>query len=99
MSDYRTDDLLSGWSIATVDDVIGIDGVFRDGDWVESKDQDENGDVRLIQLADIGDGDFRNKSSRYLTSQKAIELNCTFLEKADVLLARMPDPLGRACLI
>jgi len=98
MSNYRTDDLPSGWSVATVDDVIGINGVFRDGDWVESKDQDENGDVRLIQLADIGDGDFKNKSSRYLTNQKAIELNCTFLEKGDVLVARMPDPLGRACL-
>jgi type I restriction enzyme S subunit len=40
------------------------DGLFVDGDWVETKDQDPNGEVRLIQLADIGDGTFRDRSSR-----------------------------------
>jgi type I restriction enzyme S subunit len=73
------------------------DGVFVDGDWVESKDQDPEGDVRLIQLADVGDGVFVDKSARFLTSSKARELKCTFLERGDILVARMPDPLGRAC--
>ena len=88
----------SGWSSATIDDLVGADGVFVDGDWVESKDQDPTGDVRLIQLADIGDGAYRNRSERFLTHRKAIELGCTFLDKGDVLIARMPDPLGRACI-
>lgn len=74
------------------------DGVFIDGDWVESKDQDPNGEVRLIQLADVGDGVFRDRSSRFLTMAKAKELRCTFLEPGDVLIARMPEPLGRACM-
>ncbi len=90
--------LPTGWVLATIDDLVGETGVFADGDWVESKDQDPNGDVRLVQLADIGDGNYRNKSERYLTSAKAKKLGCTFLEKGDVLVARMPDPLGRACL-
>ena len=33
-------------------------GLFCDGDWIEKKDQDKNGNIRLIQLADIGDGYF-----------------------------------------
>jgi type I restriction enzyme S subunit len=74
------------------------DGIFLDGDWVESKDQDSNGDVRLIQLADIGDGTFRNRSRRFVTSKRAHEMGCTFLEVGDILVARMPEPLGRACL-
>ncbi len=82
----------------TFPEIIAENGIFVDGDWVESKDQDKNGDVRLIQLADIGDGYFVNKSKRYLTSQKAKELKCTYLHKGDILLARMPDPLGRACV-
>lgn len=82
----------------TFSEIVGESGVFVDGDWVESKDQDVNGDVRLIQLADIGDGNFINKSNRFLTSKKARELNCTFLEAGDLLIARMPDPLGRACI-
>ena len=87
-----------GWVYATVGEVITSDGIFTDGDWVETKDQDPNGDVRLIQLADIGDGSFIDKSSRFLTKTKAHELNCTFLTKGDLLVARMPDPLGRCCI-
>ena len=87
-----------GWVCATVGDIVASDGIFTDGDWVETKDQDPDGDVRLIQLADIGDGNFLDKSSRFLTSAKAHELNCTFLEKGDLLIARMPEPLGRCCI-
>jgi type I restriction enzyme S subunit len=54
--------------------------------------------VRLIQLADIGDGTFRNRSRRFLTSKRANEMGCTFLEVGDILVARMPEPLGRACI-
>ncbi len=87
-----------GWKAAKIGELISQAGEFTDGDWVESKDQDPNGAVRLIQLADIGDGYFRDRSDRFLTRQKAEELNCTFLEHGDVLVARMPDPLGRACI-
>ncbi len=82
----------------TFSKIIGSTGVFNDGDWVESKDQDPNGEVRLIQLADIGDGIFIDKSNRFLTSEKAKQLKCTYLKEGDVLVARMPDPLGRACI-
>ncbi len=91
-------ELPHGWTIATIGDLISTEGVFIDGDWVESKDQDPNGDVRLIQLADVADGFYKDKSARFLTKEKALALNCTFLKKGDVLIARMPDPLGRACI-
>jgi type I restriction enzyme S subunit len=90
--------LPSGWISATLPELVGSDGLFVDGDWVESKDQDPAGDVRLIQLADVGDGLYIDKSNRFLTSAKAAELGCTFLRAGDVLIARMPDPLGRACI-
>ena len=89
--------LSPGWAWATLQDLVSETGVFSDGDWVESKDQDPDGEVRLIQLADVGVGEFRDRSNRFLTSTKAAELNCTYLEPDDVLVARMPDPLGRAC--
>jgi len=75
------------------------DALFKDGDWIESKDQDPNGDVRIIQLADIGVGKFLDKSSRYMTLEKTKELNCTYLKGGDILIARMPDPIGRACIL
>lgn len=69
-----------------------------DGDWVESKDQDPRGNIRLIQLADIGEGQFLDKSSRFLNQKTAQRLRCTFLHQNDVLIARMAFPLGRACI-
>ena len=78
--------------------LTGNEGLFCDGDWIEKKDQDVNGNVRLIQLADIGEGTFKDKSSRYLTEDTARRLNCTFLQQGDILIARLPDPLGRACI-
>lgn len=86
-----------GWTLAAVEDLIEADGLFFDGDWVESKDQDPDGTVRLTQLADVGEGHWRDRSHRYMTSEAAHRLRCTTLEIGDVLVARMPDPLGRAC--
>ncbi|NNG38060.1 restriction endonuclease subunit S [Flexivirga sp. ID2601S] len=77
---------------------LGERGLFRDGDWVESKDQDASGTVRLTQLADVGVGTFRNRSDRWMREDQADRLGCTFLQPADILVARMPEPLGRACL-
>lgn len=91
-------ELPRGWALATLPELIGGDGVFSDGDWVETKDQDPQGDVRLTQLADIGDGAWRNRSQRYMTREAADRLSCSFLRPGDVLVARMPDPLGRACV-
>jgi type I restriction enzyme, S subunit len=93
MSDRRR-----GWAEATLQELAGIGGLVTDGDWIESKDQDPAGSVRLIQLMDVGEGEFRNRSNRFLTAETAARLNCTFLERGDVLIARMPDPLGRACV-
>ncbi len=90
--------LPDGWKVTTLEGLISEGGLFCDGDWVESKDQDPNGDVRLIQLADIGVAFYRDRSDRYLTSERASALSCTFLQRGDILVARMPDPLGRACL-
>jgi type I restriction enzyme S subunit len=91
-------ELPQGWAEATVLELAGQNSVVTDGDWVESKDQDPMGSVRLIQLADIGDGFFVNKSQRFMNVESVERLNCTYLQNGDVLIARMPDPLGRACI-
>lgn len=86
------------YPVATLGDLLSSAEIFRDGDWVESKDQDPSGDVRLIQLADVGDGFYIDKSYRHLTYETSIRLRCTHLKRGDILVARMPDPLCRACI-
>lgn len=87
-----------GWQPTTIGKLTKANSLFSDGDWVESKDQDPKGKNRLIQLADIGDGRFLNKSARFMNDEQFTRLRCTPLKAMDVLIARMPDPLGRACL-
>jgi len=88
------DQLPHGWSWATISNLVGKKGVCVDGDWVESKDQDPDGDVRLIQLADIGDGEYRNKSARFLTY-----LNELDPDKATLFIALMRDQRAQRCLV
>ncbi|MBK6309743.1 MAG: restriction endonuclease subunit S [Candidatus Microthrix sp.] len=90
-------DLPEGWAWSTVADVLA-NGFFADGDWVETKDQDPDGEIRLLQLADVGDGFFRDRSSRFVNVEAAERLTVKPVEPGDVLVARMPAPLGRACI-
>lgn len=74
--------------------------VFIDGDWIESRDQSDIG-IRLIQTGNVGDGFFKDKDdkSRFINEETFIRLNCTEIMAGDVLVSRLPEPIGRACII
>ncbi len=88
-----------GWPIAGFGTVAGKDGLITDGDWILSENMDSKGTVRLLQLADIGIGVFLDKSKKFITESKFIELKCTEVKARDVLISRMADPIGRACIV
>lgn len=73
---------------------------FNDGNWVESRDQSESG-IRLIQTGNIGMGSYLDKSdkSRFVSDQKFAEEGYTEVFPGDVLISRLPDPVGRACIV
>lgn len=89
----------NGWDAVPLSAVAADGGVFVDGDWVESKDQDPNGEIRLTQLADVGDSFFLDKSDRWINSNKFCELQCTEVLPGDILIARMPDPIARSTIL
>ena len=72
----------------------------EDGDWIESKDQSENG-IRLIQTGNIGMGQFKDKTdkSRFISEETFNKLKCRLLNEGEVLVSRLPDPVGRTCLV
>lgn len=73
---------------------------FTDGNWIESKDQSPNG-IRLIQTGNIGQGIFkdRGEKARYISKDTFNRLKCTEIFYGDVLISRLPDPVGRACIL
>ncbi|MDQ8056339.1 restriction endonuclease subunit S [Bacillus velezensis] len=72
---------------------------FGDGDWILSENIDPNGEVRLIQLSDIGQGKFLNKSSRYISMKTFEELRCREIFPGDILISRMAHPIARSCIV
>jgi type I restriction enzyme S subunit len=86
-----------GWEVKKLEDTCLV---FEDGDWIESKDQSDEG-VRLIQTGNIGNGFFKDRSekARYISEIVFKRLKCTEIVEGDCLVSRLPDPVGRACII
>lgn len=73
---------------------------FKDGDWIESKNQSEDG-IRLIQTGNIGNGIYIEKSTKakFISEKTMEELNCNEIFEGDILISRLPSPVGRACIL
>lgn len=74
--------------------------LFVDGDWIESKDQSPEG-YRLVQTGNVGIGEYLDKKERakFISADTFERLKCTEIFAGDVLVSRLPDPVGRACIL
>ncbi len=72
---------------------------FTDGDWIESKDQSESG-VRLLQTGNVGITNFVEKDNKkWITEETFNRLRCSEVCPGDILISRLPEPAGRACIV
>jgi type I restriction enzyme S subunit len=55
--------------------------------------------VRILQLQNIGDGVFRGEYAIYTSERKADVLVSSNIYPGDLLLAKMGDPVARACVV
>ena len=58
-----------------------------------------NEGVRVIQLQNIGDGSFLNHDFVYTSEKKAEALKTCQIYPNDIILAKMAEPVARACII
>ena len=86
-----------GWVEKNLGDLCEV---FADGDWVESKDQSSEG-IRLIQTGNVGQGVFKDRAdkARYISEATFKRLRCTEIFDGDCLISRLPDPVGRSCIL
>ena len=73
-----------------------IGGPF--GSNLKSSDYTTDG-IRIIQLQNIGDAEFIDKYKIFTSEQKANELLSCNIYPGEIILSKMGDPVGRACLI
>jgi type I restriction enzyme S subunit len=73
--------------------------LFDDGDWIESEHITTEG-IRLIQTGNIGVGSFVEKDDKkYINEASFASLRCKQLKQGDLLVCRLADPAGRACVL
>lgn len=85
------------WPMVKLGDVCAY---FNDGDWIESKDQAKTG-FRLIQTGNVGVGEYLDKAdkARFITEETFNRLKCKEIFPGDILISRLPDPVGRSCMV
>lgn len=73
---------------------------FTDGDWIEAKDQSNSG-VRLIQTGNIGVAEYLDKpnNKKWVSKDTFEALHCEEVFPGDILISRLPEPAGRACIV
>ena len=73
---------------------------FADGDWIEAKDQSSSG-IRLIQTGNIGLGEYLDKpnNKKWISEDTFNRLHCEEVCTGDILISRLPEPAGRACIV
>lgn len=91
-----TNGVPEGWQHCVLSDACES---IEDGDWIESKDQGGD-DYRLLQVSNIGLSEFVETGNfRYITEQTFKHLNCREILPGQILVSRMPKPIGRAWIV
>ena len=72
--------------------------LFIDGDWIESKVIVEQG-IRYITTGNIKIGYYSEQGSGFISEETFAELKCTEVFEGDLVISRLNNPIGRACII
>ena len=92
------DDIPENWQLTSLGEFIESNGDFlTDGDWIESDDMNEDGEIGIVQLGQIKRGSLLlDDVSKYITEKWAKENNCTVARGGDIVISRMSPVLGGA---
>jgi len=92
-------ELPEGWEWKNINSIIKNKADFTDGNWVLAKDYDLPKEVRLLQLADVGEGYFIDKSDKWVSKNKSIELKGKYINTGDILISRLGEILAKSCIV
>lgn len=88
------------WEVKTVFELADYQkSLFDDGDWIEAEHITSKG-IRLIQTGNIGVGRYVEKDAKkYIFEESFEKLKCKELHEGDLLICRLAEPAGRACVL
>ena len=74
------------------------DSLFLDGNWIESDVIEENG-IRYLTTGNVGAGFYKEQGSGYVSEKTFCELHCLKVYPGDLMISRLNEPIGRACIV
>jgi type I restriction enzyme S subunit len=83
--------------VAKSDDGAFVDGPF--GSNLKADEMHTEGYARVIQLQNIRESEFVDTNHRYISEEKFEELSRHGAEAGDLAIAKMSEPVARACLL
>ena len=92
-------DIPSSWEINKVKYLATEpETLFLDGDWIESDVIEESG-IRYLTTGNVGAGFYKEQGSGYISEKTFSELHCLNVYPGDLMISRLNEPIGRACII
>ncbi len=95
-------ELPEGWESCTLLSAVGgdeqliVSGPF--GSNLKVEHYCDQG-VPIVRLQNIGNGEFLNKDIKYISQEKAKELQYHSFQSGDLILTKLGEPIGKTCLI
>ena len=88
-----------GWEIRAIKKLALTDtSLLADGDWINSEDMSHDG-IRYLTTGNIGQGAFKEQGNGYISDSTFRRLNCLPVYGGDLVISRLNEPIGRACII
>lgn len=72
--------------------------LFLDGDWIESDVIEESG-IRYLTSGNVGAGFYKDQGSGHISEKTFRELHCLKVFPGDLMISRLNEPIGRACIV
>ena len=89
----------SHWEIGRLGyTAMGKGNLFIDGDWIESPVIIEEG-IRYVTTGNVTPFVFKNEGNSHISEETFKKLNCTEVYPGDILISRLNEPLGKACIV
>lgn len=92
-------DIPESWKTSKVKFLATEPGaLFLDGDWIESDVIEESG-IRYLTSGNVGAGFYKDQGSGYISEKTFRELHCLKVFPGDLMISRLNEPIGRACIV
>lgn len=72
--------------------------LFIDGDWIESDVIEERG-IRYLTTGNVGAGAYKEQGAGYISQETFTKLHCLKVLPGDLMVSRLNEPIGRACIV